>query len=32
MNEIIMEWSSSHVYDGMLVADESVKNHSIKDF
>ena len=32
MNEKIMQWSSDCVYKGMLIADASVKEHSINDF
>lgn len=32
MNEKIMLWSSKKFYDNSLVADESVKNHLLKDF
>jgi superfamily I DNA and/or RNA helicase len=32
MNESIMTWSSQEVYGGQLVADETVKSHTIKDF
>jgi superfamily I DNA and/or RNA helicase len=31
MNETIMNWSSNEFYHGKLMADESVKNHLLKD-
>ena len=31
MNEKIMRYSSDELYNGKLIADESVKNHTIKD-
>ncbi|XP_041357729.1 LOW QUALITY PROTEIN: DNA-binding protein SMUBP-2-like [Gigantopelta aegis] len=31
MNQAIMQWSSDQLYDGKLVAHESVRNHLLKD-
>ena len=31
MNEKIMEFSNEHFYEGKLIADESVKNHTLAD-
>ncbi|KAK3594546.1 hypothetical protein CHS0354_023602 [Potamilus streckersoni] len=31
MNELIMQWSSDQLYQGKLVADESVRHHLLRD-
>lgn len=31
MNQKIMKWSSSYVYENALIADKSVENHTLND-